>query len=777
MQQVYFRNLTDMSNRFLFYSAVIAISGITAPIYLSKTFLLLLVFVFLFILNKFPIKQSILLYMIFSIFCVHSFFWDRSNTSQLTGAETKLLIHFTSYPEINGDRVSGLAELSDNEKIWITYRINNEEEANELKNTILTGKSFRVNGNLTKPTRATVENGFDFQSYLRFNRAHWILEIENKEDISKESHNLFVKLAQLREREIKRIDRLYSGTAGSFTKALIFGEQSGISEDMYNQFKKLGIVHILALSGMQVALVAAILFYGFLRIGFTRRQTFLLLACLLPFYAVITGLSASIVRACMMASIFMFGQFIGLRLTAFKTITICLMVYLLINPYQIFHIGFQLSFLLTYGLILSTKILQKSPHSPVFSLFVMTAICQIISTPIIIYHFYEISLISFISNLLYVPLFTYLLFPVTIGVYLLIILDVLVEPGLVMLNFIYSLLEKSTELMSALPVSTLIFGKPSKLVLVCIVVCFISILIGIEIRSKRLFNTCLITILMLFYQYNSQFFSGNGEITFIDVGQGDSTFIQLPGDNGTYLIDTGGATLFGKEEWAVHNSQFDPGKDTILPFLKSKGIKVIDKLILTHADQDHVGGARAIIEELKIGEILIPFEQREEFRETEVIKVAIDQKIPVKEVQAGMGWTAGDAKFTILSPVEKVEEKNESSIVIKARINQVDWLFVGDLGELGEDKLLQNKMNLRADILKVGHHGSRNSSQVDFIREVDPKIAVISSGRGNRFGHPHEEVIHLLDKENIIIYRTDLQGSIQYTYTNKKDGTISIQSP
>ena len=127
------------------------------------------------------------------------------------------------------------------------------------------------------------------------------MDIEDKHELSTESGHLFLKLAQMRERELKRIDRSYSEVTGSFTKALIFGEQSDIPEDIYNQFKKLGIIHILALSGMQVALVAAILFYIFLRIGLTRSQTYLLLACLLPFYAVITGLSASIVRACIMA--------------------------------------------------------------------------------------------------------------------------------------------------------------------------------------------------------------------------------------------------------------------------------------------------------------------------------------------------------------------------------------------------------------------------------------------------------------------------------------------
>ena len=215
----------------------------------------------------------------------------------------------------------------------------------------------------------------------------------------------------------------------------------------------------------------------------------------------------------------------------------------------------------------------------------------------------------------------------------------------------------------------------------------------------------------------------------------------------------------------------------ILPFIKSKGVKTIDKLILTHADQDHVGGAPAILEELQVGEILIPFEQRDEFRETEVIEMASKLNIPVKEVQAGMCWEAGNAKFTILSPVEEVEDKNESSIVIKATINQLDWLLVGDLGKSGENKLLQNEMDLKADILKVGHHGSRNSSTKEFIRAVNPKVAVISSGRDNRFGHPHKEVIDLLYSQNIRIYRTDLDGSIQYKYQNEKDGTLFVQSP
>ena len=768
-----------MSNRFLFYCAVTAVSAVAVPIYFNQSFLLFLPLFLCFLLKKFPFKQTLILLFIFALFCLHSFFWDRSNTSQLTGEETHFQISFSTYPEINGDRVSGLAKLNEKENIWITYRIDDEEEAKRLQSTVLTGKTFRVIGNLEEPTHATVENGFDFVSYLRFNRAHWIFEIEEIDEISKENKNLFVKLAQMREREIKRIDRLYSGTAGSFTKALIFGEQNDISEDMYNQFKKLGIVHILALSGMQVALIAAILFSIFLRLGLTRSQTYLLLACILPLYAIITGLSASIVRACTMAAVYMFGQFIGLRLTAFKTITICLLSYILINPYQVFQIGFQLSFLLTYGLILSSKILQRSPQSPVVSLLIMTAICQLISTPIILYHFYEISLISFISNLLYVPLFTYVLFPVTIGVYLLTVVDLFSDLGLKVLDSIYYLLEVSTGFLSALPATTLLFGKPSNLVMVLIVLCFVTILIQIEIYSKfkRLFIMCMITSLLLGYQYNYQHFSTNGEITFIDVGQGDSTFISLPGNEGTYLIDTGGATMFTREDWALRNSEFDPGKDIILPFLKSKGIKVIDKLILTHADQDHVGGAPALLRELRVREIIIPFEQRKEFRGTEIIKEAIKLGIPIKEVRAGMGWSAGEAKFTILSPIGKVEDKNESSIVMKAHINQLDWLLVGDLGEPGETELLQNETNLKADVLKVGHHGSRNSSSEEFVRAVDPRVAVVSSGRGNRFGHPHVEVIELLHKEEITIYRTDLDGSIQYKYKNKKDGTLSVKSP
>ena len=761
----------------MFYCAVTAVSAVTVPIYFNYPFLLCFLLLVGLLLKKYPFKQILLLLIIFILFCLHSFFWDRSNISRLTGEETNLQITFSSSPEINGDRLSGFAELSESEKVWVTYRIDNEEEANELKRMTLTGKTFRVTGNLDAPIHSTVENGFDFVTYLRFNRAHWIMEIEDIEEFGEETGNPFVKLAQMREREIKRIDRVYIGTTGSFTKALIFGEQSDIPEEMYNQFKKLGIVHILALSGMQVGLIAAMLMHIFLRIGLTRSQTYFLLVCLLPLYAVITGMSASIIRACMMATIYMFGRFIGIRLSAFKTITICLLGYILIDPFQVFQIGFQLSFLLSYGLIISVKILHKSPQSPVVSLLVITAICQLISTPIILYYFYEISLISFLSNLLYVPLFTYVLFPATIIGYLLVIFEFFSSQSLKLLDFIYKLVEDSTAFMADFPVATLLFGKPSTFVMVGIVLCFLTMLIQVEVRSKRLFSVAIITCLLLGYQYNYQRFSRNGEITFIDVGQGDSTLILMPHNQGTYLIDTGGATFFTSEKWAMQSSKFDPGKDIILPFLKSKGVKTIDKLILTHADQDHVGGAPVILKELKVGEILIPFEQRNEFRETEVIKVASKLNIPVKEVQAGMYWSAGDAKFAVLSPVEKVEDKNESSIVIKATINQLDWLLVGDLGESGEIKLLQNEIDLTADILKVGHHGSRNSSTEEFIRAINPKVAIISSGRENRFGHPHEEVIDLLRNEDIKIFRTDLDGSIQYKYQNEKDGTLFTQSP
>lgn len=764
-----------MNSRFIYHVAVALALGVTASIYPQRVLLLFILFYFLIISFRFSFHYWIGLVLFFSVFAVYSFVVDRMNVSELSGKETSFHLYFTGMPSREGDRLSGFARLESGEKVWVTYTIPSYEEARFFDQSILTGKSFKAGGELTIPPGPTVENGFSFKTYLRYKRAHYILEIDKMSEISEGKGGLVTELSKLREREIKRIQAVYPELAGSFTEALIFGEQTNLPQELYEQFQKLGIVHILALSGAQVGLVAVFFFYICIRLGLSRSKAALLVAAVLPLYAILTGLSPSIIRASSMATLFFLAQALGIRAGGSQVLTICFILYLTIDPYQLFQAGFQLSFMLTYALVLSSSLFRDKGHFML--LFGITAICQAVSFPIVVYHFYEVSLIGFLSNLIFVPMFSFLLFPLTAIVYGTVLFDFMDGPSVWILNFFYELLEKSAAFLSEIPFAVLLFGKPSMVITVLIFLALLFFLAHWEQKSKLLWLSGLILSGGLIIQYNHSRFSGEGEVIFVDIGQGDATLIKLPYERGIYLIDAGGAMVFEKEKWAKREEEYDPGEAILVPFLKSKGIRHIDKFIVTHADQDHIGGGAAILQSFRVKELVIPFEQRESFSGLPAIDLAINEGIPIKEVQAGMSWRAKEAVFTILHPSGKEEEKNESSIVIKASFTGLDWLFVGDLGHSGEEKLISQEQSIDADILKVGHHGSKNSSSVEFIRAVSPVNAVISAGRDNRFGHPHQEVLDILHAEGVMIYRTDQQGSVSFRLFRRETGTLLTYPP
>ena len=764
-----------MNSRFIYHVAVALALGVTASIYPQRFLLLFILFYFLIISLRFSFHYWIGLVLFFSVFAAYSFFVDRMNVSELSGKETSFHLHFTGMPSREGDRLSGFARLESGEKVWVMYTIPSYEEARFFDQSILTGKSFKARGELINPTSPTVENGFSFKTYLRYKRAHYILEIDKMSEISEGKGGLVTELSKLREREIKRIQAAYPELAGSFTEALIFGEQTNLPQELYEQFQKLGIVHILALSGAQVGLVAVFFFYLCIRLGLPRSKAALLVAAVLPLYAILTGLSPSIIRASSMATLFFLAQALGIRAGGSQVLTICFILYLIIDPYQLFQAGFQLSFMLTYALVLSSSLFRDKGHFML--LFGITAICQVVSFPIIVYHFYEVSLIGFLSNLIFVPVFSFLLFPLTVIVYGTVLFDFMDGPSVWILNFFYELLEKSAAFLSEIPFAVLLFGKPSMVITVLIFLALLFFLAHWEQKSKLLWLSSLVLSGVLIIQYNHSRFSGEGEVTFVDIGQGDATLIKLPYERGIYLIDAGGAMVFEKENWTKREAEYDPGEAILVPFLKSKGIRHIDKFIVTHADQDHIGGGSAILQSFRVKELVIPFEQRESFSGLPAIDLAIKEEIPIKEVQAGMSWRAKEAVFSILHPTGKEEEKNESSIVIKASFAGLDWLFVGDLGHSGEEKMMSQEQSIDADILKVGHHGSKNSSSVEFIRAVSPVNAVISAGRDNRFGHPHQEVLDILHAEGVMIYRTDQQGSVSFRLFRRETGTLLTYPP
>ncbi|GAB6249213.1 hypothetical protein BCSAG_05300 [Bacillus cereus] len=285
---------------------------------------------------------------------------------------------------------------------------------------------------------------------------------------------------------------------------------------------------------------------------------------------------------------------------------------------------------------------------------------------------------------------------------------------------------------------------------------------------------CIVASVFLFIStchYIYPYFRGSGSVTFIDVGQGDAILIRLPYDKGIYLIDTGGTLRVNKEEWQQKKHEFSVGNDVLIPFLQKEGIKTIDKLIVTHGDADHIGAAQELLSYIPVKEVVFGRKGKDAVLEKVVKKRALEKEMKITEVGEGESWSVNEAEFFVLAPKGKEKSENNASIVIWAKFGGLKWLFTGDLEEEGEKILVEAYPDLQVDVLKVAHHGSNTSSIEPFLNVIQPRVAIISVGKQNRYGHPHKEVIERFEKMGSAIWRTDKQGAISYVFKGE-NGTF-----
>ena len=266
-------------------------------------------------------------------------------------------------------------------------------------------------------------------------------------------------------------------------------------------------------------------------------------------------------------------------------------------------------------------------------------------------------------------------------------------------------------------------------------------------RKKSLVYKIIIAIISLIFLINNGRIV-NSEVSILDVGQGDSSLIRLKNKN--ILIDTGG------------NINYDISKNILIPYFKSVGIKKIDYLVLTHGDYDHMGEAINLVENFKVEKVIFNCGSYNDL-ENELIEVLDKKKIKyyscIKELNID------NNKLHFLQTKE-YDNENENSNVIYTELNGYKFMFMGDAG-VGKEKDILEKYNVsKIDVLKIGHHGSKTSSDKNFIDEMNPKYSVISVGKNNRYGHPNKEVLNNLD--NSKIYRTDQDGSIMFKIKNNK---------
>lgn len=246
-------------------------------------------------------------------------------------------------------------------------------------------------------------------------------------------------------------------------------------------------------------------------------------------------------------------------------------------------------------------------------------------------------------------------------------------------------------------------------------------------------------------------------VKFIDVGQGDSILISSNGYNA--LVDFGNQSDFGSE---------------LLDSLESYGIKELDCIVVSHYDDDHVGGAAKIVEAIEVHYALLPEQNDREDRTFDDFQYALENNgTAVSIAKVGTVINIGDFEITVLAYNRDAENSNDRSIVLMAELDQKKFLLTGDAGTEIEQQLISDGINVDCDVFKAAHHGSRNSNCEEFVKAASPEYAVISVGRSNQYGHPHEEVLNILQNCGAKIYRTDRSGDLTF---NIQNGNISVET-
>lgn len=637
--------------------------------------------------------------------------------------------------EINGDRLS-FRGVEAGQKYQIFYKFKSQKEQDFFK-TIDFNFQLYFEGELERPESQRNFSGFDYKSYLKNQGIHHLIKIENIQEIKPLSA---FDLPLLRRRAILWARKHFPAPMSSYMTGLLFGWLEKDFEEMGDIYTSLGIIHLFALSGMHVNFFMALLRKVLLRLGVTQERLPFIQIPFSIFYAFMTGLSVSVLRALLQKNI-------PLR-NSIDKFSITFILLLLFMPKFLLTTGGQLSmiyaFLLAFlsGKVRSSAGIKKSlVEAIVLSLGVL---------PLLIFHFHSFQPLSILLTLFFSLIFNFLLLPGLLAIYMLSFLGI----HLTFFNPLFYFLEEVIKVVANVFQYPFIFGKPDLLLLLLLFAC--SGLM-IDFYRKKKWNVLLMALLFsLFYLVKN---SPQASITMLDVGQGDSILLQDKWNRRNILIDTGGRLMFPREEDWQHSIYKSNAETTLIPYLKSQGIGSIDSLILTHPDADHVGDLKILSQKINIKNI---YTSKTALENKDFGEKLSKIKSKVRIAQTGDKLPIFDDYLYFLSTGFAGGSNNNNSLVTFGDFYGKKFLFTGDLEEEGEKHLEKAYPRLRTDVLKVGHHGSNTSSKKAFLQSLQPEFALISVGKNNRYKHPSEETLDNLASENIKVYRTDYHGAIRF---------------
>ena len=581
--------------------------------------------------------------------------------------------------------------------------------------------------------------------------------------------------------------------AGSLS-AMVLGDKRGLDEEIKELYQENSISHLLSISGLHISLLGGAVFLFLRRLKVSFRFPLIASSIILIIYGAFTGFSVSTSRAVIMMSVLFISFVIGKSYDLPSGLALAALILIVINHRAIYQSGFLLSFFAVIGIfyimpellyifkvdIYHKKGIIKGLHLLLAS--IISSISILLATlPIVLNNFYEVSLTGIILNIIVIPLMSLVVITGLLGGFVALVSEILGSFLLGITHYILNLYTLFCRLGDRLTFLRLIIGKPDKwqIVLYYLILVIVFYFLALKRRENKLrslknnlpegYNTSkriVVTGLMTFTSfliiaYKPREFS----INMLDIGQGDC-FVVNDGNNDIYISDCGSTT--------VQNV----GKTRLLPFLKSKGWGKVDTIFISHMDKDHVNGVNDLLKcaEITIGRIIISASYTSgklNCAELEELKeLAKMRDIKLFYMKKGDEIVGKDISFRCIYPTgeEDIKDQNEASIVMRMDYKGLSMLFTGDIAGSTEEKIIEGSDEdiLDCDILKVCHHGSKNSSTDDFLKKVSPKLYLISCGLMNRYGHPHRDALSRMTGEGGRILRTDHMGGTQIKLADGK---------
>ena len=698
---------------------------------------------------------------------------------------------------------------SDNEIINNRKCILNLKNKNNKK--LSYGDEIYFDGEYSIPEGKRNYGGFDYSLYMKTQKLYGTFETENYELINKNKGNkLEEKILDFKKYVKNILNTNLQKDEANLCIGLLIGDRTNISKQIEEDFKNSNLTHMLAVSGSHFTYI--IIAISFVNKGIKRKRLGqIIMIIVIILFMNLTGNTASVVRSGIMAIYIILASIFHKRADIWTSMAVAIIIQLINNPYAIFDIGLQLSYGGVIGIVVfnknilskilyfdnyikinikekiqknnkykmqeinNTEIKLSKVKKYIIEASAVTISANIVIIPIMMYHFNTISFTFLISNLLVGPILGFVVIFGFILIFLSFILNSLLMPFFFILNILISIILYIAHICANLPFSKVFVPTPNKLILVLF---YLNLFILVYYKEKNVKNkkqkySSILLIIIIIFNFIYPFAAStkkNLTINFIDVGQGDSTLIRV--DNKNILIDGGGS---------LYSDSFDVGEKTLFPYLLDRGITYLDYVIVSHFDADHFQGLEYVINNIKVKNTIISSLGQNSKEFETFLNLAKKKKINIIYVKKGDSINFNNAKIDILYPDNEIindNAKNNNALVCKLIYNNFSMLFTGDIEEIAEKKILKlyekNKEKLRADVLKVGHHGSKTSSSYDFIKTVSPKIALIGVGKDNNFGHPNLGVIERLEKSGATIYRTDYMGEIELSI--KSNGNMTINT-